>query len=49
MENKEVPLWEVFVQCGAQKPYEHAGSVHATDGELALHHARDYRDVGCTK
>lgn len=34
-------LWEVFVQLGDGKPHEHAGSVHATDAELALQNARD--------
>jgi ring-1,2-phenylacetyl-CoA epoxidase subunit PaaB len=35
------PLWEVFVQEKAGAPHEHAGSVHAPDGELALQAARD--------
>lgn len=36
-----VPLWEVFVQSKAGAPHEHAGSVHAADGEMALQYARD--------
>jgi len=35
------PLWEVFYQPETGKPHEHAGSVHAPDGELALQNARD--------
>lgn len=34
-------LWEVFTQPGAGKPFEHAGSVHAADAEMALQNARD--------
>lgn len=39
--NSEWPLWEVFVQEGNAGPHQHAGSVHATDPELALQNARD--------
>jgi len=35
------PLWEVFVQAKTGEPHEHAGSVHAADGALALQAARD--------
>jgi len=35
------PLWEVFTQAKDGAPYEHAGSVHAPDAELALQNARD--------
>lgn len=35
------PLWEVFVQDKDGSPHVHAGSVHATDRELALQNARD--------
>jgi ring-1,2-phenylacetyl-CoA epoxidase subunit PaaB len=35
------PLWEVFTQGDQGKPFEHAGSVHATDAEQALQNARD--------
>lgn len=34
-------LWEVFTQPGHGKPFEHAGSVHAPDAEMALQNARD--------
>ena len=35
------PLWEVFVQPKSGDAYEHAGSVHAPDAEMALLNARD--------
>ena len=35
------PLWEVFTQENRGQPFEHAGSVHATDAEHALQNARD--------
>ena len=35
------PIWEVFVQSKAGKPYKHAGSVHAYDKEMAIENARD--------
>ena len=34
-------LWEVFTQRAQGAPHEHAGSVHAADGEQALQNARD--------
>ncbi len=37
----EGTLWEVFVQEELGEPHLHAGSVHATDAELALQNARD--------
>lgn len=37
----EWPLWEVFYQPNDGKPFEHAGSVHAPDAEMALQNARD--------
>lgn len=39
--NTEWPLWEVFYQPGNGKPFEHAGSVHAPDAEMALQNGRD--------
>lgn len=33
--------WEVFIQPKTGAPHEHAGSVHATDAEMALQNARD--------
>lgn len=35
------PLWEVFTQGNKGEPFEHAGSLHATDAEHALQNARD--------
>ncbi|HYW35903.1 MAG TPA: hypothetical protein VE868_10885, partial [Balneolaceae bacterium] len=32
-------LWEVFTQGRNGKPFEHAGSLHAPDGEKALENA----------
>ena len=34
-------LWEVFIQAKNNLPFKHAGSVHATDKEMALQNARD--------
>jgi ring-1,2-phenylacetyl-CoA epoxidase subunit PaaB len=35
------PVWEVFVQPKPGEPYQHAGSLHAPDAEMALQNARD--------
>jgi ring-1,2-phenylacetyl-CoA epoxidase subunit PaaB len=35
------PLWEVFVRGKRGLNHVHVGSLHAADGEMALHHARD--------
>jgi ring-1,2-phenylacetyl-CoA epoxidase subunit PaaB len=37
----EWPLWEVFLQKKSGAPHEHAGSVHASDKEMAIQMARD--------
>ena len=34
-------VWEVFVQMEGGAPHEHAGSVHASDKEMAIQAARD--------
>ena len=34
-------LYEVFLQMKQGEPHEHAGSVRATDSEMALQNARD--------
>jgi ring-1,2-phenylacetyl-CoA epoxidase subunit PaaB len=34
-------VWEVFVQSKPGLPHKHAGSVRATDKEMALQNARD--------
>ncbi|MGF1549137.1 MAG: 1,2-phenylacetyl-CoA epoxidase subunit PaaB [Sphingomonadaceae bacterium] len=38
---KDWPLWEVFVRSRGGLAHRHVGSVHASDGEMALKHARD--------
>jgi len=35
------PLFEVFLQTNDGKPHQHAGSVRASDAEMALQNARD--------
>lgn len=40
-ENTEWPLWEIFYQPKNGEPFEHAGSLHAADAEMALQNARD--------
>ena len=37
----EGQLWEVFIQSETGAAHEHAGSVHASDAEMALQNARD--------
>ena len=41
MSSTQFPLWEVFTQKKSGLPFEHAGSVHAADKEMALQNARD--------
>ncbi|MFN6084730.1 MAG: 1,2-phenylacetyl-CoA epoxidase subunit PaaB [Fluviicola sp.] len=45
MENKvidnQLPVWEIFVQKKSGMPFKHEGSVHASDGQMALQNARD--------
>ena len=36
-----MPLWEVFIRSKNGLSHTHAGSVHATDAEMALQNARD--------
>ena len=38
---QSTPLWEVFIRARNGLAHKHAGSLHAGDGELALHAARD--------
>ena len=35
------PLWEVFIRSKSGLDHRHAGSVHASDAEMALENARD--------
>ncbi|MBK8846148.1 MAG: 1,2-phenylacetyl-CoA epoxidase subunit B [Bacteroidetes bacterium] len=43
MEHKvdQLPQWEVFLQVKSGSPFEHQGSVHASDKNMALQNARD--------
>ncbi len=40
-DNSQGTLWEVFIQANAGIPHKHAGSLHASDAEMALQAARD--------
>lgn len=40
-EDTQLELWEVFIQKNNGLPFKHEGSVHASDKETALQHARD--------
>ncbi len=37
----DTPLWEVFIRSANGLSHKHAGSIHASDGEMALQAARD--------
>lgn len=39
--DSQLELWEVFIQSNLGKHHIHAGSVHASDKEMALQNARD--------
>lgn len=39
--SKEWPLWEVFIRSQHGLAHKHVGSLHASDAEMALNHARD--------
>ena len=39
--DSNLPVWDVFTQKKQGAPFEHAGNVHASDGEMALQNARD--------
>jgi len=41
MSNSDFQVWEVFVQKKTGAQFEHTGSVHAVDKEMALQNARD--------
>jgi len=38
---KEWPLFEIFIRARSGIDHKHVGSVHASDAEQALEHARD--------
>lgn len=40
-EERDWPLWEVFIRAKAGLAHKHAGSLHAADAEMALENARD--------
>lgn len=39
--NSEWPLWEVFIRSRQGLHHKHAGSLHASDADMALANARD--------
>jgi ring-1,2-phenylacetyl-CoA epoxidase subunit PaaB len=39
--DNQLPLWEVFIQSKSGTPHKHAGSIHASDKNMALENARD--------
>ena len=41
MSKKEWPLWEVFIRGQHGLNHHHVGSLHASDAEMAINHARD--------
>ena len=41
MENREWPLWEVFIRSKQGLDHKHVGSLHASDATMALDNARD--------
>ena len=41
MSDKNLPIWEVFIQPKIGVPFQHVGNVHATDKEMALQNARE--------
>ena len=40
-QQKEWPLWEVFIRSKQGLDHKHAGSLHAADAKMALENARD--------
>jgi len=40
-EEKEWPLWEVFIRSKQGLDHKHAGSLHAADAQMAIENARD--------
>ena len=40
-QNNQLEQWEVFIQHKCGSPYEHAGSLHASDKNMAMQNARD--------
>jgi len=40
-EEKDWPLWEVFIRSKNGLSHKHAGSIHAADASMAIENARD--------
>ena len=40
-EQREWPLFEIFIRARAGLDHKHVGSLHATDARMAIEHARD--------
>ncbi|MDA0713630.1 MAG: 1,2-phenylacetyl-CoA epoxidase subunit B [Bacteroidetes bacterium] len=40
-DKKQWPIWEVFIRSKNGLEHRHAGSLHASDAEMALENARD--------
>ncbi|TVR82849.1 MAG: 1,2-phenylacetyl-CoA epoxidase subunit B [Saprospirales bacterium] len=38
---KDWPLWEIFIRSRAGLNHKHVGSLHAADAEMAIENARD--------
>ena len=41
MENRDWPLWEVFIRSKQGLDHKHVGRLHAADSMMALENARD--------
>lgn len=41
MEQKDWPLWEIFIRSKVGLDHKHVGSLHAADAEMAIKNARD--------
>ena len=41
MSNKDYQLWEVFIRSNRGLDHKHAGSLRASDAEMAMQNARD--------
>lgn len=39
--NANWPLWEIFIRSKSGLNHKHAGSLHASDAEMAIENARD--------
>lgn len=39
--NKDWPLWEIFIQSKRGNDHKHVGSLHAADARMAIENARD--------